>query len=570
MTTSTLLSLAGTILLFFGVTFGLAWPVVARFSLGAAEKIVASVALSLLGVFLFSWGVYIFALPRETLWFLPVFAATGLLLTVRSFAAALNLVEVRSLVLGQLLVTAWCAGGLSLIVSYSGGGWAADWFEHWERAQFFLQQWPENFLFLGRYPLPARPPLANVVTGAFLQCSRVDFAHYQLVSTLLGSLVFLPAALLARRFGGNRAVPVLAVLLMLNPLVVQNATFAWTKLPAAFFALTALYFFLRAQDADAPAAGPAFFAATLAAGLLAHYSIGPYAVVLAVAWIVFSWKFRSQKNRLFATGHAVLAGAAVLVLWFGWTLATYGPGGTFLSNSSITALDQSPGGQIGKILLNIRDTVVPHFFRSFDKSLIAQNSPWGSWRDGWFQLYQLNLFFSFGSVAWAGLLVISVRATKATTSPQRGFWWGFVGGVVVLGIGVHAARDLWGLAHICLQPLVIVGLAFLASRWSTLSRLWRFVLAAGAIWDFAAGIALHFAAQNHALDRWFGPPNTPLDYSSSALMNLAGKLQNGVTFLGDLTMPLFPVILVFLAAVIAAALRRAARAEAEPHQPNLR
>ena len=35
------------------------------------------------------------------------------------------------------------------------------------------------------------------------------------------------------------------------PLLVQNATFAWTKLPAAAFVLTALYFFLRAQERGA-------------------------------------------------------------------------------------------------------------------------------------------------------------------------------------------------------------------------------------------------------------------------------------------------------------------------------
>ena len=101
---------------------------------------------------------------------------------------------------------AWA--GLWLVASYSGGGWTSDWFEHWERTQFFLDRWPLDTKFLGFGALPARPPLANLVTGALLAVTRQDFAHYQFFTTLLNSLAFLPAALLARRFdqrlGGGR------------------------------------------------------------------------------------------------------------------------------------------------------------------------------------------------------------------------------------------------------------------------------------------------------------------------------------------------------------------------------
>jgi len=58
-------------------------------------------------------------------------------------------------------------------------------------------------VFNGFDPLVSRPPLANLVTGALLELTRDDFAHYQLISTLLASLAFLPAALLARRLAAR-------------------------------------------------------------------------------------------------------------------------------------------------------------------------------------------------------------------------------------------------------------------------------------------------------------------------------------------------------------------------------
>src|SRR5262249_59914048 len=77
---------------------------------------------------------------------------------------------------------------------------------------------------------PPSPPLFPYTT--------LFRSHYQLAMTFFSSLTFLPAALLARRFGGCRgAVTALALLFMVNPMFLENATFAWTKLPAAFFVL---------------------------------------------------------------------------------------------------------------------------------------------------------------------------------------------------------------------------------------------------------------------------------------------------------------------------------------------
>ena len=546
-------------LLLLGLTtLGLAWPLAARLGLAPEEKIVASCVLSLLGLFLLGWFTYITALPAFTLWLAPLLAAAGLLLDRRALAATLGDPGVRALLVAQFLLTVWCLGWLSLVVSYSGGGWAGDWFEHWERARFFLDHGPLDRRFLGSYALPARPPLVNVVTATFLALTRADFAHYQIVSTFLASLAFLPAALLAGRFGGPRAVALLAVLLAVNPLFVQNATFAWTKLPAAACVLAALYFFLRAHDPATPRAAPGLFSVSLATGILAHYSAGPAAVVLAISWLALGWPRRGDPAWWRATIGAALVGLLVLSTWFAWSLAHYGAAGTFLSNSSIQSPDARTGNQFVKILLNLRDTIVPHFLRPLDGALIAQRNPWGAVRDWFFQIYQVNLPFACGSVA------LVVLAREAWRGARTGSTLSLTA-LIVLSVAVQGERDHWGLTHICLQSFVLLALAFLAARWPTLTRPWRLALIAGATFDFFAGIALHFAGQSFLLGRWFAPSGPPADiyngYNPAAFMNLVAKTQLDVAFVADVT-PLPPILaLALLAGVLGAMIYRARAAK---------
>lgn len=562
------LELLSSAVVFVLVAFSLAWPIASRLALDPAEKLAASVVLSLLGAYLAAGAVYVLHLPAATLWLLPVLAAVGLATGMRALTTLLRDHDVRALLLGQLLVTGWCVGWLATIVSYSGGGWTGDWFEHWERTQFFLEHWPIDTQFLGFEALSARPPLANLVTGALLAPAGATFAGYQLVTALLNSLAFLPAALLARRFSARgtagTVIAVCAILLMLNPSFLENATFAWTKLIAAFFILSGLYFFLRMQDSAPPAAAAPLCAASLAAGLLAHYSAGPYVVVLAIAWLGLNrarwrdpagWRQAAQLS---------LVGGAILATWFAWSLAVYGPHTTFFSNSSVAVPEARQGNQLVKVALNLRDTLIPHFLRTVDPQLIAQRSPWGYARDWCFQVYQVNLLLMFGSVAWLALGRELGRAGRDAPARSRWFWLWFAGGTAVLGVAVHGARDHWGLAHICLQTLLVLGLAVLAARWPALSRGWRRALIAGAFLDFGLGIVLNFGVQSFALDRWFAAGRPPLDlltsYSGSALMNLQGRLMHHLPFLSDLFPGSGGLVLALLAVILTLALFRAASA----------
>lgn len=571
-----LLDLSIGLLVFSGLALGPAWPVAARLALAPAERLVASVVLSLLGNFVFAWAVYVFALPLATLWALPVLAVAGFAFRWGALAATLRDADARGLLAAQAIVTLSGVGWLALILSYGGGAWVGDWYGHLQRTWLFLERWPRDTVFNGFDPVTSRPPLANILNGVLLTLTTRNFAHYQLASTLLGSLAFLPAGLLARRFSarelperGGGAVAVLAVLFLVNPLWVQNATYPWTKLLAACFVLAALYFFLRAHDTDAPASAGPLFATSLACGILTHYSAGPYAVVFAVAWLVFGWPRRREAGWRRSTGFATAAGALVLALWFGWAVAVYGWQNTFLSNTTVTDLAPTALGQLHVVVLNLRDTLMPLFLRANDLSDFAQRNPWGWWRDFFFQLYQSNLFFAFGSTAWIVLLTTLARVWQNTACRARIFWAALVAGIVVLGVGVHGARSTWGLAHICLQPLVLIGLAFLAARWDSLAIGWRRTLIAGATLDFSAGIALQAGAQSGLLDRWFAPERPVVDslltYSEFAQVNLRAKLANHWVFLGDNLSPHVALVVLALAILLGLALFRSRRAGAGLH-----
>jgi hypothetical protein len=539
--------------------FGPAWPIARRLPLTPIEKVSASVALSLLLVFLTAWLVYVCAWPLKVYWILPALAGAGVIPEWRTIISTAKESEVRTLLVAQLLITAWSLGLLALILTYSGGGWLADWWGHLERMMFFLDRGPTDILFNGFDPLTSRPPLANIVTGVFTQLTGRDFVHYQVFSTLFASLAFMPAALLARRFGGKIAIPVLTLFFMANPMFAENVTYSWTKLPAAFFILTALYFFLRATEHPAPLAAAVLFATSLAAGLLTHYSAGPYAIFLTAGWMVFGWHRRRDPCWRQATGFAVLSGTLVLASWFAWCFSVYGIRGTLMTNTSITAQAPDLSVQMQVVLLNIKDTLIPHFLRELDPRLIEQRSSIGHLRDWFFLLYQVNFIFAFGSAAFFAIAYSLGKQISRASRIESNFWGLFIIGTTLLGIAVPGGRDVWGLAHICLQPLVFAGLAFLAAQWPHLTHRWRMVLVAAATADFIAGIVLQFTVESLAVERWFPRGRSVLEiigeYSQATGLNFGAKMYYHWAFLGDVAVNYGYAIVGFLTMIILCALR---------------
>jgi hypothetical protein len=69
--------------------------------------------------------------------------------------------------------------------------------------------------------------------------------------------------------------------------------------------------------------------------------------------------------------------------------------------------------------------------------------------------------------------------------------------VFVAGVATHGGRDHFGVAHVTLQPLVLLAVTLLAAGWRSLGGVARWAAIAGCVVDFGLGIALH-----HELESW--------------------------------------------------------------------
>jgi hypothetical protein len=133
----------------------------------------------------------------------------------------------------------------------------------------------------------------------------------------------------------------------------------------------------------------------LSAGLLVHYSAGPYCLLLGLHYLLRVFWKRPRKWRQLAA--IVVPCALLLATWFAWSVAVYGRGVTFQSNTSVTSARQYPGNNLAKIGANLADSIVPYVLRN-GLTYTGQTNPTGILRDNAFGFYQLNLIFGMGLV----------------------------------------------------------------------------------------------------------------------------------------------------------------------------
>jgi hypothetical protein len=297
----------------------------------------------------------------------------------------------------------------------------------------------------------------------------------------------------------------------------EHAAYPWTKSLSAFFVVLAFWFYLAGwRKNDRVRMAAAFLA--LSAGLLVHYSAGPYGLLLGLHYLLRVFWTRPRKWRELA---AIAAPCGLLLAtWFAWSVAVYGPKATFQSNTSVTSAREYRGNNLLKIGANLVDSIVPYVLRS-GLAYTDQPNPAGVLRDNAFAFYQVNLIFGMGLaggpfVVW--LLWGFVRRGSAAGREWR-FWRVLIPVCVVIGIGVAGERDVYGSAHLTLIPLEILGLSLIAAAFP-----WRraaaIAIVAGCIVDFAMGVFLQ--ARVEALE------NTPQRTVFTAGLNLAyGGLQMG-------------------------------------------
>ncbi len=437
---------------------------------------------------------------------------------------------------------------LLLVRNYSGARWWGDWFEHYERAIFFSEHKPADttFLLSLAYPLPARPPMMNLLTAVVFWQVSPGFELFQLVFAYLNALPILPCALLAPSLvvkTRNRAW-LIAGFLALSPMFVENGTYTWTKAFAAFYDLTALGLYLSAWRRGDFARMVAAVAC-LSAALLVHYSAAVMVLFLAGHYLFFL--FRQRKHRWREIAFSAAVSIAIFTTWLGWSLCTYGMKTTFGSNTAVTSSEHFTFvGNLQKIAENIFNTLVPFPLRgryendpAYNPQLPPKGLAYG--RDWFFAIYQTEFPAMLG---WGGLILVTWQlASLLLHRPhdrwqhRYAFWFWFVVVVTLLSIVVHGEYDYLGVGHICLQPMVLLGLTFAAVGLPRVPKAVRAVALLGLLVDAVLGILLHF----HLLNKDFGwvvqgdraGPTTNPEMGMSALNNSFLKFNFHLTFLGD-------------------------------------
>lgn len=524
-------------------TFAPGFVLTCRLRLAPLERLCVSLGLSLVLLYLASSVIWIFRGGR------PWCVAVSLACLVLAIADARRIVEflrsprVRRGVACFALLFLWALAALALVRHYGGGGWYGDWFEHYQRTQVFLGRIPETTTLLGGYALPARPPLTNVVAAFFLAQIGDRFELFQVCFLLLNLLTFFPCYLLACAMAPRRRglAFTLVALLALNPFFLQNATYTWTKLLATFFVILAAALYVRGWRKSDPTRTALAFV-SLAAGALAHYMVGPY-----IVFFIGHTLWRMSRHRNVGWRPLIVAAAlsaTLLATWFGWSLVRFGPAKTLLSNTAVTDLEEkSVSGNIARIASNLLATVLPHPLRGVSLSDFAGSSRLGFLRDWSFLIYQTNIIVAMGIVGGFLAVFLLYRAVRSGTlgwqRSEARFWLAFIATAFILGVSVVASKDEMGLAHVCLVPLVLLGVTLIAARYANLAPVLRVVAAIGLATDFALGIALHLGLENvdfseFAQVQTAGDANLrPLVLSAPAFANWRLKEDFQLVFFGD-------------------------------------
>jgi hypothetical protein len=541
---------------------------VRRLKLSPSEKLVTAVGLSYFIVYLGSFGILVVAghrmtdrpdLQRALHTGLAVVCLLLTLASLRDLVRLLNHAPARRMVAAYGLFLLWGFLLLSMIRSYGGGTWSADWLEHYQRARFYLGDLPRDYQFLDKFSLPARPPLMNAVTASFLAQVGATYDVYQLAMLALNSLVFLPCCLIAGKLAPRPPRTTTWLLLLLfaaSPMVVQNLTYAWTKLFTAFYVILGLHLYLRGWRKGSRL-GVVLAFASLCAAMLVHYSAGPYAVFVGLHYLLAV--FPRRRGRWAEA--AVTAGVCLAVLgtWFAWSTAVYGTRGTVASTSTVTDVAPTAGGNLVTFAKNLGNTLFPSVLRrpaTMADPDLKQDDALGKVRDVVFLAYQQSLPFALGSGGAAVVIYLLWRLLRPrgqVRSDERRFWLAFVPFITLVGVAVHTAYDRFGLVHICLQAMVLLGLTLAAAGWPRVPPALRWVLAAGVVLDFALGVFLHFTFQHRdhplvevAPNIWVFPDTMTDLWSHAAQANLMIKRTFFLPFWGDLFQDTLAVLQVAL------------------------
>lgn len=290
----------------------------------------------------------------------------------------------------------------NLLPFYAGGFWYFDWFEHYQRALFFTDHLPLNFQF-GPYLLTARPPFFNIVASYFQTVIGREFYHYQIIATLLNLVIFFPLYLLCRDFIKSGKFKHLLLLVfaltLLNPAIMQQATFTWTKSLSSYFILLGLYFYLSGRRKNHSLSFFLSFS-LLAGGFLTHYSVVGYIIPVFLDFALISFIiFKNQLKRLII---GILIFLTISSTWFTFAFSNYGPYNSLLGNTSYEwTKNMTLSGRLKKDITNFTYTFLPIVSPDYLQYIKPQSSIL-------VKIYDLAAYFYFDTIPGSVTLTLYV------------------------------------------------------------------------------------------------------------------------------------------------------------------
>jgi len=568
--------------------------VVRRLRWNPLEKLCAAVAISLFVTYLFALVRFVLQLPLASYGVFEWGCVACLIASVPTLRRLLRARSVRRALVAFVLLLAWVLALLALTRHYSGALTSGDWHIHYDKAAFFLNASPHDASVAGM--VLDRPPALNLIWSHVMALVGRGFDLLQVTAAYFATLALLPCCLLApallrrghRRSRGRPDALLIAALLALSPLFVQNATYTWTKMPSVFCVILGIALY-RSGDRKRDTTRLAFALATLAFGCLIHFTAVPFALFVTLHYLARGqWRDARWWRRSMVVGVCTLL---VLGSWYCWTFAHFGAAANFAANPSVrTASKGSVQANIARAAYNGVNTLVPYYVRRIGP-LFTQHSTLGWVRDHAFLGYSANLFISVGSlagvlVAWllwrdlspvrraamppicalgaiatvlslmyippardvlihalpdVWLLVVGMSALafvlasfcgnirgRVVFAPEQRFWRGLIVCAFVVSIAAWDSTSDVGIAHICMQPLAIMGIVLLAVNLPVMPLWLRSVAVLGMTIDFALGILLHFHMQHQI----FTPAQDP-GLVEQAKLNWLEKQTAGFTFVGD-------------------------------------
>ncbi|MEK7165965.1 MAG: hypothetical protein AAB874_04135, partial [Patescibacteria group bacterium] len=271
-----MLELPLAVIFLFFVSFFPGRSVVERLQFTRLEKFCAGFGVSFFIFFVAGFLGFIFNLPP--LPFHQIIVASSLLYSAWTLLRFRWLGKEELVWLG-ILFTAYVfiISIQGLLPNYIGGSWIYDWYEHYARMQYFLLRLPIHTHF-GPYLLPARPPLFNVVAFFWQSMVGAQFWRYQLAASMMNLTLILTGWLFVAKFLKRQInlkfLLFATAVFLLNPAVVVELTFTWSKALAVYYLLTGFYFYLKFRDGNPR---HIFLAAVfLGAAYLTHYLAVPY------------------------------------------------------------------------------------------------------------------------------------------------------------------------------------------------------------------------------------------------------------------------------------------------------